>query len=446
MALHGASQVGRQAVPEAIFKANRPDLLAFLAAYFNCDGTVWKQGAGGAEFYSTSEGLLRDVQQLLTRLGIYSMLRPKLGKYKGEPHHSWRLAITTAEDLIRLANLLPAIGQRGEDLRAQADKARLKPHTQAQYAAIPNGWQKLCRWPMSRHRFQTGVRVDKEYKLGAARHLVQRIAEAEDNDELRKLCREDLWWERIVKIEDMGSGPTYDLEVANTHNFVANGIIVHNSTQVSRMFPAWWLGKRPEEHIILTSYAASLAFGFSRHARNLLKSNSYRACFGNLASVDVPVELAVDSRSVQEWRLAASLGGVVAAGVGGGITGKSAHLAIIDDPLKGDDWARSELIRDGQKDWYSGDLYTRLAPDGVVIICMTRWNVYDLAGWLLKEQLLAATCGTCCGCRLSPRAGAELREWCERNFVTPDRYLVARRGPTGPVRAEPWRAAGPVAA
>ncbi len=40
---------------------------------------------------------------------------------------------------------------------------------------------------------------------------------------------DDIYWDKIVSIEYAGEQPTYDLTIADTHNFVANDIIVHNS-------------------------------------------------------------------------------------------------------------------------------------------------------------------------------------------------------------------------
>ncbi len=50
------------------------------------------------------------------------------------------------------------------------------------------------------------------------------------------------------------------------------------------------------------------------------------------------------------------------AGVGGPITGKGAHLLIIDDPIKNDEEARSPMIRQKQWDWWQSTASTRLRP------------------------------------------------------------------------------------
>src|SRR5207249_1396918 len=38
-------------------------------------------------------------------------------------------------------------------------------------------------------------------------------------------------WDAIVAIEPLGEQPVYDATVPGTHNFVANGILAHNSIE-----------------------------------------------------------------------------------------------------------------------------------------------------------------------------------------------------------------------
>jgi hypothetical protein len=43
------------------------------------------------------------------------------------------------------------------------------------------------------------------------------------------------------------------------------------SFTTSELFPVWYLGNRPNDRIILTSYSADLAAGFSENSRNLFR-------------------------------------------------------------------------------------------------------------------------------------------------------------------------------
>jgi error-prone DNA polymerase len=51
--------------------------------------------------------------------------------------------------------------------------------------------------------------------------------------ELLRLSSSDVYWDKIMTIEALGSQPTYDLQIEGDHNFVADNFIVHNSHAAS---------------------------------------------------------------------------------------------------------------------------------------------------------------------------------------------------------------------
>jgi predicted phage terminase large subunit-like protein len=151
------------------------------------------------------------------------------------------------------------------------------------------------------------------------------------------------------------------------------------SELVSVRFPAFWLAHRPDDPIILTSYGASLAEDKSRAARALIQKQAFNRLFPE-------VDLRSDSRSSSRWHLAGHRGGMIAAGVGGPITGRPAMLGIIDDPFENWAEAQSKAHRKHVWEWYRGTFRTRLWEDGAIILIMTRWHEDDLAGKLLSSQ------------------------------------------------------------
>lgn len=159
------------------------------------------------------------------------------------------------------------------------------------------------------------------------------------------------------------------------------------SEMASRKFPAWLMGRRPDVRVILASYGADLASKHSRAVRDEINSVRYQALFGGLSSIGEPVELSSDSRSVAAWDLAAPhRGGMVAAGVGGGITGLGADLLILDDLFKNREEGESEARRDFVDDWYKSSAYTRLEPSAAIILFFTRWHPDDQAGRLIQRM------------------------------------------------------------
>jgi predicted phage terminase large subunit-like protein len=142
---------------------------------------------------------------------------------------------------------------------------------------------------------------------------------------------------------------------------------------VSRLFPAWALGRNPDIRAMLVSYGASLAHKNSRMARNFIKSPYYQAIFPD-------IQLATDSQSMSEWNILDHEGGCDAMGIEGSATGKGAHLLILDDLVKSRAEAESEVIREKTWDAFTGDLYNRLEPHGVIIMMFTRWHLDDPVG------------------------------------------------------------------
>jgi predicted phage terminase large subunit-like protein len=146
---------------------------------------------------------------------------------------------------------------------------------------------------------------------------------------------------------------------------------------VSQYFPAWFLGMFPDKRVILTSYEADFASSWGRRTRDIL--NEYgESVFG--------IEVNNKSSAANRWDIKSHEGGMITAGVGGPITGKGADILVIDDPVKNAEEANSQTYRNRTWEWYQSTAYTRLEPQGAVILIMTRWHEDDLAGRLLKNM------------------------------------------------------------
>lgn len=150
------------------------------------------------------------------------------------------------------------------------------------------------------------------------------------------------------------------------------------SELVSKRFPAWFMGKFPDQQLVCATYGGEFAADFGREVREIVKSEEYRRLFSG-------VELREDSKAANRWHT--TNGGVYhAVGVGGALTGKGADVLIIDDPIKDRADADSQTIREKVWAWYQSTAYTRLMPGGRIIICQTRWSEDDLTGRVLRQQ------------------------------------------------------------
>ncbi|MDR3159767.1 MAG: terminase family protein [Zoogloeaceae bacterium] len=150
----------------------------------------------------------------------------------------------------------------------------------------------------------------------------------------------------------------------------------------SRHTPAWILGKHPEWEIIAASHTASLALSFSRYIRDLMRNPGYAAVFP-------AARLDPSSQSLENWNTTQA-GGYLAAGCGSGITGRGAHVLILDDVIKDMEAASSDTIRENIWEWYASTAYTRLSPGGGVLGLMTWWHEDDWAGRIQEVSEKAA--------------------------------------------------------
>ena len=148
---------------------------------------------------------------------------------------------------------------------------------------------------------------------------------------------------------------------------------------VSKRLPAFYLGKHPERKVICASYNQSLAEGFGRQTRGIVKGDEFKSIFPGFHIAD-------DKSTAGDWETSKG-GGYLSRGVISGIVGKGFNLGIIDDPVKSRIEAESETYRANLWNWYTDDFHSRRDPANNAIVLMhQRWHPNDLAGKLLEEE------------------------------------------------------------
>jgi len=233
----------RKRVPGAVFTLADESIALLLGRMWSGDG-FFIGLSNTVPFYATSsEGLARDVQDLLLRLGIVARIQRKQFKYRGGMRPGYAVYLI-GEDSVRrfVERVVPHCV--GRDAPIQALKARLgvvqggvsskdtvpaAVRLRANAARIKTGltWREL--------EVQSGVSAREFYgrglvgKRGFRRATVGRLAAYFNDEGLRNLATSDVYWDTVVEIVPRGVEDVYDLEVDEDHNFVANGLIVHNS-------------------------------------------------------------------------------------------------------------------------------------------------------------------------------------------------------------------------
>lgn len=143
------------------------------------------------------------------------------------------------------------------------------------------------------------------------------------------------------------------------------------SEEISVHTPIWFLEHFPWANVLLTTYAADLATGFGRRVRDAFLHDP-----GFLKT-----KIRDDVQRTDHF-ITTEGGGMGSVGIGGPITGRGAHLLLVDDYIKNWAEASSPLVLDAHWDWFATTAYTRLEPGGSCVVLATRWVVDDLIGRL----------------------------------------------------------------
>jgi len=150
------------------------------------------------------------------------------------------------------------------------------------------------------------------------------------------------------------------------------------SELVSRYFPAWYLGMNPDHVVMLLSYEA----GFAKHWGGMA-----RDVFRTAGPEVFNLELAEGNKAPRAgWRVAGRRGQFNCSGAGGPITGKPVDLLIVDDPVKDHGDAMSRARQEYLWNWWRSTVGSRIVPRTRIVLIMTRWHEYDIAGRILEHD------------------------------------------------------------
>lgn len=222
----------------------------------------------------------------------------------------------------------------------------------------------------------------REMQKALARQSLQAFVLYTTPNYLMGWVHECICWEMDKFLQDVANkkSPRLLLTVPPRHG---------KSTLASRSFPAYVFGRYPDMSIIATSYSADLSSRMNRDVQRIMDEEKYAELFPGTVlygKSSRPASGGTYLRNSDIFEIVGHSGVYRSAGVGGGVTGMGADVAIIDDPIRNRADADSPTIRQNTWDWYTSTLYTRLAPGGGVILIQTRWHEDDLAGRLLEAE------------------------------------------------------------
>jgi replicative DNA helicase len=228
---------GGSFVPAPAFSLGQRDLALFLSHLWATDGCVWwDEGAkqGRIDYASTSRRLVDDVARLLLRFNVMTRIIETRKTRKSGHRPCYQLHIDGAENQLRFLEDIGVHGAR--DAMARQMLAAIKGNANLDTVPVEERARTVLAEPQMSHReFAAAVGTQfggsTIWKQAPSRERLARVAAVVDDAEREMLAVSDVFWDEIASVESIGEQPVYDATVLETHNFVANGINLHNSIE-----------------------------------------------------------------------------------------------------------------------------------------------------------------------------------------------------------------------
>jgi DNA polymerase-3 subunit alpha len=230
-------------LPATVFELPDSGVELFLGRLWSGDGFISNKKQH-IPFYATSSlNLARDVQLLLMRLGITSGLREKWFKYRGGRRAGYTVNLVgegAAELFLRRVGP-HIVGRRraleylekylGSTARGRTSRDTIPAEVRrwVNEARLDAGLQ----WRELEEQARVSMREfygrGSERKRGFRRYTLAKLGRFFASRRLSAIAGSEVYWDEVVSIRPKGIQDTFDITVEQDHNFVANGLIVHNS-------------------------------------------------------------------------------------------------------------------------------------------------------------------------------------------------------------------------
>ena len=226
-------------VPADVASLPKEQIALFLRHIWAVGGsvTVNKNRRSGRIYYaSTSRRLVDDLSRLLLRFGIQTRTRvTREGGYRD----GWTIDISGVDSQRRFLQEIGVHGARGEQADELLQAVReVKANTKVD--TVPKQvWEDvrdvLATNGMTTRTFQAALGTaycgSALYANAPSRERLSQVAEVLDSAELELMAVNDVFWDSVLAIEPDGVEEVFDATVMGGHNFIADGIAVHNSIE-----------------------------------------------------------------------------------------------------------------------------------------------------------------------------------------------------------------------
>ena len=153
------------------------------------------------------------------------------------------------------------------------------------------------------------------------------------------------------------------------------------SSMITLAYPLWLIFHNPNLNILIVNNSSSLSEKFGIELREFI--GEYGEYF-NVYLSDVKKSQSFFKFCDIDGKL--YRGSIRLVGAGGSITGHSADYIIVDDPYKGLSEEFTPTALQKKIDWFNIIIEQRIEPHTRLLLLHTRWNSYDLQGYLKENH------------------------------------------------------------
>lgn len=233
---HGLKTTSKfKQVVKAIQTGTEEVVTNYLSALFTCDGSIYftKNSPTNAflEYYTTSLLMAEQLRIMLKRLGLFFFLSKQIKKLNEKEFDIYILRTTTRDTIKRFHEKIGMIkGSRKDILLTEWYKTN-SFDVKSNWDTLPSkAWIDLDRIMNRLNRSYLSIGVHRSYEQSVPIKPFYDLAQETKDPELLAITNNDVIWDKIKYISKSLDQPAYDHTVPSVHNFIANGIIVHNST------------------------------------------------------------------------------------------------------------------------------------------------------------------------------------------------------------------------
>jgi len=241
--------------PSILFQCPEDEVAAAISGLFDAEGSV-SLDSRKLSIASASRELMEDTQYLLLRMGIQSRVKEFMNKQYGRKY--FRLMIGGSE-VTTFWNKIPIRGKDKKERLLKLTQLEVDYNTNLDVVPKVNKGIERIRKELGLLQKEMGVprptmvhyeAGDRNPSIQAFRTIMDSLMNAWKSSDkvlsveteklmlrMVELSRANIYWEQVEDVEEIEPEETvvYDLQVEKWHNFIANGLVVHNSQMLRYM-------------------------------------------------------------------------------------------------------------------------------------------------------------------------------------------------------------------